>query len=528
MKRNFSFAAAAFFCSFVFFFASCENPLFIDAAKIYLVTFESNGGTPVEPCRTDKIPVAPITQKDGAEFCGWHANALFAGGAVTFPFEPSADVTLYAKWKQKYQVDFVTNGGTEVASCITDVVESAPATTKEGFVFAGWHKSADFSGGSVKFPYKVEAATTLYAKWLESGDTPYKVEHYKQSGSYVLADTDYCWGTTNSLTKAAAKNYEGFCAQSFSQGAIAADGSTVVRIYYDKIIVAVSFDANGGSGSMDAQEFFYGEPQALKANRFEKAEHTFLGWSTSSGGELVYTDKQIVSLKEPLILYAKWFYGAVVTAATIPDLDLSSITADYKIVVEGSISNSTLQALAEKIQAASMPITLDLSNATDISELHGPASGNDSVFSKCRKLEKLILPAGLKTIGSRAFQHCLFSSVIIPDSVTSIGSCAFFGCGNLNDIDFGNGLQSIGEDAFRQSGLTSVVFPKSLTAIQPTAFFGLSLASAIFLDDKTWTVTNMDAYLASRGYKYNISVESPGLNAVRLTKDYGLYIWSKN
>ena len=208
---------------------------------------------------------------------------------------------------------------------------------------------------------------------------------------------------------------------------------------------------------------------------------------------------------------------------------MSSITDDCKIVVEGNISYSTLQALAAKIQNASMPITLDLSNAVGIVELHESASANNSVFSKCKKLEKLVLPNGLKTIGLNAFKYCHFSSVIIPDSVTSIGYGAFFGCANLNDIDFGSGLQSIGEDAFQQSGVTSVTFPKSLTSIQPTAFYRLrSLTSAIFMDDKTWTVTNKDEYLASCGYEYKISVVNPALNAARLKSEYSLYIWSKN
>ena len=530
MKRNLRFALAAFCCAFVL--ASCENPFFIDETKLYLIAFEVNGGTPVAPLRTNKISVAPTSLKNNAEFGGWYSNAFFAGLPVAFPFEPSADTTLYAKWKQKYQVVFVTNGGSEVSATLSDIVDKSPETVKSGYVFAGWYKDKNLQE-KITFPCALDCDCVFYAKWTEDANVPYKVEHYKQDvslGAYVLSDAEIYSGTFNSLTNAAAKSYEGYVARNFLQAAILADASTVIKIYYDRIKLTVTFNANGGSGSMAGQEFYYGVPQALNANCFEKTGRCFIGWSATSEGDVVYKDSQVIVVKNNETLCAKWLCGSVISASDVPTLDLSALTEDYEIVVEGKISSSTLQALAEKIQGASMPITLDLSNATGVTELHGPASTNDSIFSNCQKLEKLVLPKTLKTIGAKAFQNCCFSSVVIPDSVTAIGSFAFYNCVNLNDINFGNGLEAIGENAFIHCDvLTSVVFPKSLATIQPTAFYSLqSLTSATFLDDKTWTVRNKDDYIASHGYTYKIAVNNPALNAARLKNDYSLYVWSKN
>ena len=54
------------------------------------------------------------------------------------------------------------------------------------------------------------------------------------------------------------------------------------------------------------------------------------------------------------------------------------------------------------------------------------------------------------------FNYSELSEIVIPNNVTSIGDCAFFGC-NLTSINIPNSVTSIGEDAFRCSGsLTSI------------------------------------------------------------------------
>ena len=63
----------------------------------------------------------------------------------------------------------------------------------------------------------------------------------------------------------------------------------------------------------------------------------------------------------------------------------------------------------------------------------------------------------------------------IPNSVTSIGDSAFYGCEGLTSVTIPNSVTSIGEYAFDYcSRLTSVTIPNSVTSIGYRAFYGCS------------------------------------------------------
>ena len=74
----------------------------------------------------------------------------------------------------------------------------------------------------------------------------------------------------------------------------------------------VTFDGNGGSGTMANQSFDYDEEKALAANSFTRTGHAFTGWNTKADGSgTPYTDEQEVkNLTDTdggtVTLYAQW------------------------------------------------------------------------------------------------------------------------------------------------------------------------------------------------------------------------------
>ncbi|MBO7324047.1 MAG: InlB B-repeat-containing protein, partial [Bacteroidales bacterium] len=89
----------------------------------------------------------------------------------------------------------------------------------------------------------------------------------------------------------------------------------------------LSFNANGGSGTMSAQTFEAGVSQALAANTFTRSGYYFAGWNTAPDGSgTSYTDGQEITLTEDITLYAQWDLNTSENGYEWVDLGLPSGT----------------------------------------------------------------------------------------------------------------------------------------------------------------------------------------------------------
>ena len=69
----------------------------------------------------------------------------------------------------------------------------------------------------------------------------------------------------------------------------------------------ITYNANGGEGTIDPQFFSMNTPQALTANSFTREEYIFLGWNTNANGSgTKYADGQWVMNLGNVTLYAQW------------------------------------------------------------------------------------------------------------------------------------------------------------------------------------------------------------------------------
>ena len=116
-----------------------------------------------------------------------------------------------------------------------------------------------------------------------------------------------------------------------------------------------------------------------------------------------------------------------------------------------------------------------------------------SAFWGCTSMTSAALGSGLNSIGDFAFADCFsLAAITIPNGVTNIGFAAFDFCASLTNMTIPGSVASLGGDAFYGcSGLTSVFFMGNApSASNTTVFAETDNAAAYYLPGTTnWSAT---------------------------------------
>lgn len=89
------------------------------------------------------------------------------------------------------------------------------------------------------------------------------------------------------------------------------------------------------------------------------------------------------------------------------------------------------------------------------------------------------------------------STVVIPDSITSIGAYAFSGCTNLSNVILSSGLITIGEGAFSNTHILNMELPNTVNSIGNNAFAQNHYLTTLIIPDSVTSVGSelfYDAY----------------------------------
>lgn len=214
----------------------------------------------------------PVLSENGNTFIGWYdgETKVIAGA-----YKVTKNVTLVAKWSKigqteepsnpsedepeqpavTYTISYSSDKGVSDSSLLNPitVLEGAAITAEQlpelsaiGWSFEGWYDGET----KVVAGYKVTKNIILVAKWTLN--PKYTVEHWLQNiddDDYVCkqSDSQQLYGKTGTMTNATAKNYPGFLAQEIEQTVIQPDGTTVVKIKYNRKIINLTFKLGGGN-----------------------------------------------------------------------------------------------------------------------------------------------------------------------------------------------------------------------------------------------------------------------------------------
>ena len=130
----------------------------------------------------------------------------------------------------------------------------------------------------------------------------------------VVAEEDYLKGTMpsfkGSTDKAPDENYR-YTFTGWSPEVVVAEEDATYTAQYSataRVFYTITFNANGGEGSMEPQHFEVGVDTALNTNAFTRENYKFIGWNTAADGSgATYADEgAILELTGDMTLYAQW------------------------------------------------------------------------------------------------------------------------------------------------------------------------------------------------------------------------------
>lgn len=339
-------------------------------AEQFVVTYargDGSGNAPVDSntyargAQAVVLPATGVTPPEGKVFLYWSAagdsTRCYPGGKLTV----TGNMTLTAVYGQKteavtvtYHSNFATDKTDMTAAMPNNSTITLPGYTdldlpeNPGYTFAGWNTQADGSGTTYMPGNKVLVDTMapgnhLYAIWVKGTGTPYEVHHYLErlegAYPYVPNEKDNLRGETGAWTAAAAKSYDGFKPRDFAQERIKADGSTVVKIFYDRNSYLLTYKDSLSAGVYASQTYKYDAAVTAIAAP-TKTGYTFTGWSPA------VPDKMPAGA---LTVYAQWRKTTPDTVVFDPNnINGKTLAAKSLTVYSGSAPWETFEVVVKE------------------------------------------------------------------------------------------------------------------------------------------------------------------------------------
>ncbi|MBR4458880.1 MAG: leucine-rich repeat protein [Clostridia bacterium] len=469
------------------------------------VTFDANGGT-VSPATATtngqgKLTSLPVPTREGYTFNHWFIPTAGGSQTVTANTVFTEDTTVFASWSAIYRTVEVVDGTADRTSAQLGQVVTVTANERPNLAFVRWTvvtggvTLADPNSASTTFvmgnaPVTVRAYYTysgalmselyVYAAEPELGAHPaaptVTTDAYNVY-SYQWFDEDHRYGPDAMplMPEDVFENGKTYTIVVYIRAAsedLRIDPSVVCHIndstegvssYYQSSFqvgmektftvadYTVTFDANGGTGSMAPAEHV-GQTYTLPVCGFEPPEdYVFDGWDAGQPGE-------IIDMTGDLTLTAQWrqvggpcgdnvrwhLYddGTLVISGTGPMMNYST-SAGYRVPWYDRRSDVTAVVIED-----------------------GVTTVGSYSFYYCQNLADVSLPGSLTSISSFAFQACsALTELTLPEGLTSIGQCAFTSCRNLNPVTLPASLTEAGGNCFSHSSVSDV------TVLNPETVF---------------------------------------------------------
>ena len=328
----------------------------------------------------------PTPTRPGHEFAGWYdGNTLVTADT---PVKKQDDHTLTAHWERNGFSDIgdsfkavimniktgmvLTNDGDNVSSR-TLTMDSSQIWEFRSMAFSGRYKVRSESDG------KVLNASETNVDVSEDGEE--SAADWRQRQRWFLYGSEDNWQIYNEASNVCLDVYAGETAEGTNIWPCDIQEGNWNQTFKVLKAYEISYDANGGTGAPDKQYKLEEESVTISYDIPWKNGYMFAGWSPVKDGAVAYQPGEDYSGNTDMVFYAVW---------------------------------------TKEVE------------------------------------QDLILPESLEEIEAEAFEGGNFSYVLLPEGVKKIGSRAFADCQNLRCIYIPEGTTLIATDAFRNAKNLSI------------------------------------------------------------------------
>lgn len=302
------------------------------------IAYAANGGSSTPSSGTltygSTATAASAISRTGYTFAGWKSSksGTTYGAGATIPTTEYTSyawnaskptLTMAAQWNiNTYTVSYNANGGSGAPSAQTKTYNvtltlSSTVPTRAGHEFLGWSTSstattATYSAGG---SYTANAGAVLYAVWKIN---TYAIGYNANGGSGTISGQTKTYDTPLTL---ASSGYTrtGYTLTKWNTkadgsgddyalgGSYTANAAATMYAVWAINTWTVSYNANGGSGTVSSQTKTYGTDLTLRSSGYTRSLYTLSGWNTASnGGGTSYALGGTYSANAAAIMYAVW------------------------------------------------------------------------------------------------------------------------------------------------------------------------------------------------------------------------------
>ena len=310
----------------------------------------------------------------------------------------------------------------------------------------------------------------------------------------------------------------------------------------EEIFYTVTFDTQGGS-EMPSVDLKAGTAIGAITDPLKQCQ-TFVGFSLNPGGG-TFWNTETDPVTDNITLYAVWAAAhtwgewQTVTAATCTDEGsqqrmcfvcgeeetqaISALGHNYAIIASDDTYHWKECCRCNSVSEKESHVYIDglcecgeIETTTDSEFTFTELGNNQWSIAKYNgnrayvKIPSMHNGGAVVAIGDEAFgddttMNLKLKSVVIPDSVTTIGEYAFYSCMGLTSVEIPDSVTTIGEGAFGGCiGLTSITVGRSVTAIGESAFESCYKAIDIYNKSDLNITTGSEEYGCVGLYAKNI------------------------